>query len=134
MPGCTTFSGRCRSPASCLAPGADPLDATFLRNPLETRLADATVPAALLGAWLLGLTQELTCVGWRGRRLSNGDGPSFNHQLGQEPPTQVSWRRGWSMKSHPAVSLLARTAAAVILVCTAVAIWRVGDVTGKLDE
>jgi hypothetical protein len=31
------------------------LDASFLRNPLETRLADATVPAALLGAWLLGL-------------------------------------------------------------------------------
>ena len=31
------------------------LDASFLRNPLETRLADATVPACLLGAWLLGL-------------------------------------------------------------------------------
>ncbi len=31
------------------------LDATFLRNPLETRLADAVVPASLLGAWLLGL-------------------------------------------------------------------------------
>jgi len=31
------------------------LDATFLRNPLGTRLADAVVPASLLGAWLLGL-------------------------------------------------------------------------------
>ena len=31
------------------------VDATFLRNPLETRLADAMVPACLLGAWLLGL-------------------------------------------------------------------------------
>ena len=31
------------------------LDSTFLRNPLETRLADATVPACVLGAWLLGL-------------------------------------------------------------------------------
>jgi hypothetical protein len=31
------------------------VDAGFLRNPLETRLADATVPASLLGAWLLGL-------------------------------------------------------------------------------
>jgi hypothetical protein len=72
------------------------LDATFLRNPLETRLADATVPAALLGAWLLGVA--------------------------------------WSMKSHPAILSLARGGAAVVLVCTAVAIWRVGDVTNKLDE
>ena len=31
------------------------IDASFLRNPLETRLADAMVPACLLGAWLLGL-------------------------------------------------------------------------------
>jgi hypothetical protein len=31
------------------------LDSSFLRNPLETRLADAVVPACLLGAWLLGL-------------------------------------------------------------------------------
>jgi len=31
------------------------LDVTFLRNPLETRLPDAVVPASLLGAWLLGL-------------------------------------------------------------------------------
>lgn len=31
------------------------LDASFLRNPLETRLADAMVPGCLLGAWLLGL-------------------------------------------------------------------------------
>jgi hypothetical protein len=37
------------------------LDATFLRNPLETRLADVVVPASLLGAWLLGLA-------WRVRR------------------------------------------------------------------
>ena len=36
------------------------LDATFLRNPLETRLADATVPAALLGAWLLGLVWSIS--------------------------------------------------------------------------
>jgi hypothetical protein len=72
------------------------LDATFLRNPLETRLADATVPAALLGAWLLGLV--------------------------------------WSMKSHPVVVLGARAGATVVLVCTAISIWRVGDVTGKLDE
>jgi hypothetical protein len=31
------------------------VDKGFLRNPLATRLADATVPACLLGAWLLGL-------------------------------------------------------------------------------
>ncbi len=72
------------------------LDATFLRNPLETRLADATVPAALLGAWLLGLA--------------------------------------WRMKSHPAVVVSARVMSAVVLVVTTVAIWRVGDVTNKLDE
>jgi hypothetical protein len=72
------------------------LDATFLRNPLETRLADVTVPAALLGAWLLGLV--------------------------------------WSMKWHRAIVVGARAAAAVVLLCTTVAIWRVGDVTGKLDE
>jgi hypothetical protein len=29
-------------------------DAGFLRNPLATRLPDATVPACLLGAWLIG--------------------------------------------------------------------------------
>jgi hypothetical protein len=78
---------------ACLAVA---LDATFLRNPLETRLADATVPAALLGAWLLGLV--------------------------------------WSMQSRLSVTLTARAAAAVVLVCTAVAIWGVGDVTNKLDE
>jgi hypothetical protein len=72
------------------------LDATFLRNPLETRLADATVPAALLAAWLLGLV--------------------------------------WSIRSHLAVRLAVSAAAAVVLVCSAVAIWRVGDVTDKLDE
>lgn len=72
------------------------LDATFLRNPLETRLADATVPAALLGAWLLGLL--------------------------------------WRMKSHRAVVLSARTMTAAVLVLTTLAIWRVGDVTNKLDE
>jgi hypothetical protein len=72
------------------------IDSTFLRNPLETRLADATVPPALLGAWLLGLA--------------------------------------WAMKSHKAIVLSARTAAAVVMVCTAVTIWRVGDVTDKLDE
>ena len=72
------------------------LDATFLRNPLETRLADATVPAALLGAWLLGLV--------------------------------------WSTQGHPVVKIGARAVAALLLVGTAVSIWRVGDVTGKLDE
>jgi hypothetical protein len=72
------------------------LDATFLRNPLATRLADATVPAALLGAWLIGLA--------------------------------------WSMKSPLAIALSARTATAVVLVCTLVAIWGLGDVTGKLDD
>ena len=72
------------------------LDATFLRNPLATRLADATVPAALLGAWLLGLA--------------------------------------WSMKSPLSMALAARAAAAVVVSCTLVAIWAVGDVNGKLDE
>jgi hypothetical protein len=72
------------------------LDATFLRNPLGTRLADATVPAALLGAWLLGLV--------------------------------------WSMTSRPALVLATRAAAAVVLVGTAISIWGLGDVTGKLDE
>jgi hypothetical protein len=72
------------------------LDATFLRNPLETRLADATVPAALLGAWLLGLV-------W-------------------------SMRARWVMKAGAAV------VAALLLVGTTVSIWRVGDVTDKLDE
>ena len=72
------------------------LDATFLRNPLGTRLADATVPAALLGAWLLGLV--------------------------------------WSMTSHPAIVVAARAAAAVVLAGTAMSIWALGDVTGKLDE
>jgi hypothetical protein len=72
------------------------LDATFLRNPLGTRLADATVPAALLGAWLLGLV--------------------------------------WSMKAPPAMTLSTRAVSAVVLVCTLVAIWHVGDVTDKLDE
>jgi hypothetical protein len=36
------------------------LDASFLRSPLETRLADAIVPACLLGAWLLGLAWTMT--------------------------------------------------------------------------
>ena len=72
------------------------LDATFLRNPLGTRLADATVPAALLGAWLIGLV--------------------------------------WSMKSHPAILVTARTVAAVVLAGAAISIWALGDVTGKLDE
>jgi hypothetical protein len=72
------------------------LDATFLRNPLETRLADATVPAALLGAWLLGLV--------------------------------------WSMPSRPTLAIAARAAAVLVLVGTTVSIWRVGDVTNKLDE
>lgn len=72
------------------------LDATFLRNPLATRLADATVPAALLGAWLLGLV--------------------------------------WSMKSSLLIALSARAAAAVVVACTLVAIWGLGDVNGKLDE
>jgi hypothetical protein len=72
------------------------LDATFLRNPLETRLADATVPAALLAAWLLGLV--------------------------------------WTMRSRLAIRLTAGVAAAAVLVYTAVAIWRIGDVTDKLDE
>jgi hypothetical protein len=72
------------------------LDATFLRNPLETRLADATVPAALLGSWLLGLL--------------------------------------WQMKAHRAVVLSARVVTAAVLVLTTIAIWRVGDVTNKLDE
>lgn len=39
------------------------LDASFLRNPLETRIADATVPACLLGAWLLGVAWTM-----KGRR------------------------------------------------------------------
>jgi hypothetical protein len=72
------------------------VDGTFLRNPLETRLADATVPAALLGAWLLGLA--------------------------------------WSLRSHRVIVLGARAAASFVLICTAVSIWRVGDVTDKLDE
>lgn len=72
------------------------LDATFLRNPLETRLADATVPAALLGAWLLGLV--------------------------------------WSMQGHPVLKIGARAVAALLLVGTTLSIWRVGDVTDKLDE
>jgi hypothetical protein len=72
------------------------LDATFLRNPLETRLADAVVPASLLGAWLLGLA-------WHFR------GPL------------------------PAIVLL-RTVSAGIVVLTSIAIWRVGDVSDKLDE
>jgi hypothetical protein len=72
------------------------LDATFLRNPLETRLADATVPAALLGAWLLSLV--------------------------------------WTIETRLAIRLAARVAAAAVLVFTTVAIWRIGDVTDKLDE
>jgi hypothetical protein len=39
---------------------ATAIDMTFLRNPLETRLADAMVPACLLGAWLLGLVWTIT--------------------------------------------------------------------------
>ena len=100
--GCTTCSGFCpvcvcfsrsgggspdasdgranRSRSVAIAVMAVALDATFLRNPLATRLADATVPAALLGAWLLGLV--------------------------------------WSMKSPLFVSLSARAAAAVVVVCT----------------
>jgi hypothetical protein len=72
------------------------LDATFLRNPLETRLADATVPAALLAAWLLSLV--------------------------------------WTMQARLAIRLMARVAAAALLAFTTVAIWRIGDVTEKLDE
>jgi hypothetical protein len=72
------------------------LDATFLRNPLETRLADATVPAALLAAWLLGLA--------------------------------------WTMQARLAIRLMASVAAAALLGFTTVAIWRIGDVTDKLDE
>jgi hypothetical protein len=72
------------------------LDATFLRNPLETRLADATVPAALLGAWLAGLVSTIPL--------------------------------------RTAIGVSARTAAAVVLIGTTVAIWRLGDVNGKLDE
>ena len=116
--GCTTCSGPCRScpcwsrcgvdspgpsdgqasrTAVCaIALMAMALDATFLRNPLSTRLADDTVPAALLGAWLLGLV--------------------------------------WSMKAPPAMAWSMRALSAVVLVCTLVAIWHVGDVTDKLDE
>jgi hypothetical protein len=72
------------------------LDATFLRNPLQTRLADATVPAALLGAWLLGLV--------------------------------------WSMHARPVLNVGARAVTVLLLVGTTVSIWRVGDVTDKLDE
>jgi hypothetical protein len=72
------------------------LDATFLRNPLETRLADATVPAALLAAWLVGLV--------------------------------------WTMQARLAIRCTAYAAAAALLGFTTVAIWRVGDVTEKLDE
>jgi hypothetical protein len=72
------------------------LDATFLRNPLSTRLADATVPAAMLGAWLVGLA--------------------------------------WSMPSPRALALSARAGSIVLLAGTLVAIWRTGDVNGKLDE
>ena len=72
------------------------LDATFLRNPLETRLADATVPAALLGAWLLSLV--------------------------------------WTTPSRMAIRLATGALAAAVVVFTAMAIWRVGDVTDKLDE
>ena len=72
------------------------IDATFLRNPLEIRLADATVPAALLGAWLAGLVL--------------------------------------TMPLRTAIGVSARTAAAVVLIGTTVAIWRLGDVNGKLDE
>jgi hypothetical protein len=95
------LTGRERWPGEWVAVGAIAilavaLDATFLRNPLETRLADATVPAALLGAWLLGLV--------------------------------------WSMQGRPVVKIGARVVAALLLVGTTVSIWRVGDVTGKLDE
>jgi MFS family permease len=72
------------------------LDASFLRNPLETRLADATVPAALLGAWLLGLA--------------------------------------WHARARLPVVVVIRAVAAGILVITSIAIWRLGDVTEKLDE
>jgi hypothetical protein len=72
------------------------LDATFLRNPLETRLADATVPAAVLGAWLLSLV--------------------------------------WTKQLGMAIRLSAGAVAAAVLVLTTVAIWRIGDVTDKLDE
>jgi hypothetical protein len=69
----------------------------FLRNPLATRLPDATVPACLLGAWLLGLA--------------------------------------WSSRPRTlAVALPMRALAAVVLALTAVAVWRVGDVSDKLDE
>jgi len=81
---------------SAIAILAVALDATFLRNPLETRLADATVPAALLGAWLIGL--------------------------------------GWSTKSHLTTPISARLVTVVVLIVTAIAVWRIGDVTGKLDE
>jgi len=72
------------------------MDATFLRNPLETRLADAVVPASLLGAWLLGLA--------------------------------------WHFRGPLAAAVLLRAVAAGIVVLTSVAIWRVGDVSDKLDE
>ena len=35
------------------------VNAGFLRNPLMHRIADATVPACLLGAWLIGLTWSM---------------------------------------------------------------------------
>lgn len=96
------LSRRQRWPGESAAIGAIALvalaiDAGFLRNPLSTRLADATVPACFLGAWLLGLA--------------------------------------WTMRSRwPAATMLVRAAAGVMLIVTGVAVWRVGDVTNKLDE
>jgi hypothetical protein len=72
------------------------LNATFLRNPLETRLADAVVPASLLGAWLLGLA--------------------------------------WHLKGPIPATVALRAVSVAIVALTSVAIWRVGDVSDKLDE
>lgn len=84
-------------------------DAGFLRNPLATRLPDASVPACLLGAWLIG------------RALWS-------------QTTARSVRLQTDLADGPAVRASMRAAAAAVLVVTTLAVWVEGDVHDKLDE
>jgi hypothetical protein len=85
-----------------------------VRNPLATRLPDASVPACLLGAWLIGRAL------WGQTRL-----------VRLKP--DITMARSVRLQTDLARFAL-RAAAVAVVVVTSLAVWVEGDVHDKLDE
>jgi hypothetical protein len=97
------------------------VNASFLRESLAVRVSDAIVPAALLGAWLLGLCWVGT---WRNPSTSLRASPSTSLRASPSTPLRAS-RLG-----QRAVQL----ATVAALVATGIAAARVAGLAGQYED